>query len=96
MFVSDTKIKQSIFHKYISDIVTELTHVNNIIQPVPISLHDCVASLDSLQHFINHCLSNTNVDLSETQTLLKIDKQLFMDLIQPALIARLTANSSQM
>lgn len=94
MFVSDTTRKQSIFHAYINDIVTELTHVNNIVQPAPINLHDCVASLDSLQRFIHHCLAQANVDLSETQTLLKMDQQLFTDLIQPALIAKITANAS--
>ena len=83
--------RQSPFLDYIDDIVMELIRANNAIQPVAINLDDSIASIDSLQNFIKHCLSKTKVEFSKTQTLLNMDNELFMDLIQPALKARITA-----
>lgn len=90
------EIRQSPFLDYIDDIVMELIRANNAIQVIPLNLDDSIASLDSLQNFIKHCLSKTKVEFSKTQTLLNMDKELFMDLIQPALKMRLTVISSQM
>lgn len=92
---SNKNSKQSLFYDYIDEIVMELTHFNSIDQPTPINLSDCVACLDSLQNFIKHGISKTKIDFSQAQTLLKMDEQLFMDLIQPALTARLKTSSSQ-
>ena len=89
-------VNHLLFEDYIDDTVTELTQVSHIVKPAPASLDDCIENRDFLQNFINQCSSKPNVDLSQTQTLLKLDNQRFEDLIQLAWRATLTARSSRM
>lgn len=77
------------FTEYMDDVVRELSaaHVDS---GCGIDLIACVRNQDDLARFANRCQAN---NLNRTRHLLSIDQGLYLDLIRPALLERLAANT---
>lgn len=78
---------QTVFIEYIDEIVTELVaaHAEAQLQQ---DIKSYIGSLDQLTRFTQQLPSK--IKLHQTINLLRIDNELYMDLIQPALFKRLS------
>lgn len=81
------------FMDYIDSILKELIEASETIHLEPLSLVECLSSTGALQEFIQRCYSkNTALKLDVLHAVIKIDGELYSDLLRPALLRRLGAS----
>lgn len=78
------------FLDYIDSIIKELVKASTTILPEQTDLVECISNTQTLQKFIQHCFAkNAALQLDVLQAVIKIDGELYSDLLRPALLRRL-------
>jgi hypothetical protein len=84
--INAMKNTMSPFQEYIEEVALELLNAHSV-KASDDDIKLCLSSLDSLERFVQSCPSNIKLD--RIKTLLHHDRNLFDDLIKPALLKKL-------